>query len=157
MMIRHLIGALAGLALFCSQSALAALSCSATALGVVFPNYNGLSSPSSYTYGSGSVTVSCLNLLFATPITVSITKGNATSYNPRAMIFGSYVLNYNLYIDGAYTQIWGDGTGGSVSKSDTIGGLLGSSLTYTVYGRLPGGQNVAAGAYTDTVFVTVIY
>ena len=157
MMIRRMATVLSALALCSAQPALAALSCSVTAVGVVFPSYNGLSSPSSYTYGSGSVTVSCLNLLFATPVTVAMTKGSAASYNPRTMLFGSYALNYNLYIDSAYTQIWGDGTGGSVSKSDTIGGLLGSSLTYTVYGRLPGGQNVAAGAYSDTVFVTVIY
>jgi spore coat protein U-like protein len=73
------------------------------------------------------------------------------------MIFGSSHLNYNLYLDSAYTQIWGDGTGGTVTKSDNIGGLLGSSISYTVYGRLPGGQNVPAGVYSDTVFVTVIY
>ncbi|TXI81784.1 MAG: SCPU domain-containing protein [Cupriavidus sp.] len=157
MKIRHVVMGLTGLALLCSQPAMAALTCSVTAVGVIFPNYNGLSSSSSYTYGSGSVTVSCLNLLFATPITVAMTKGSASSYNPRTMTFGSYALNYNLYLDSGYTQIWGDGTGGSVTKSDTIGGLLGSSLTYTVYGRLPGGQNVAAGAYIDTIFVTVMY
>lgn len=157
MRIGRVVMVLASLALLFGQPAQAALSCSVTAVGVIFPNYNGLSSPSSYTYGSGSVTVSCLNLLFATPITVAMTKGSSSTYSPRTMLFGSYALNYNLYLDNAYTQIWGDGTGGSVSKSDTIGGLLGSSLTYTVYGRLPGGQNVGAGAYTDTVFVTVIY
>lgn len=157
MRIRNLRGLLVLIALLGATPATAAITCSVTALGVVFPSYNGLSSPTSYTYGSGSVTASCLNLLFATPITIAMTKGSSSSFNPRTMIFGSSHLNYNLYLDGAYTQIWGDGTGGSVTKSDSIGGLLGSSLNYTVYGRLPGGQNVPAGAYADTIFVTVIY
>jgi spore coat protein U-like protein len=157
MNIKNLRGCLVLMALLGATPAMAAITCSVTTLGVVFPNYNGLSSPASYTYGSGSVTAGCLNLLFSTPITIAITKGGSSSFNPRTMIFGSSHLNYNLYLDSAYTQIWGDGTGGTVTKSDNIGGLLGSSISYTVYGRLPGGQNVPAGVYSDTVFVTVIY
>lgn len=68
-------------------------------------------------------------------------------------------LNYNLYADGAHTLIWGDGTGGTSTVSDSYT-LPASSSTrdYTVYGRISGAQSSAvAGNYLDTVLITVTY
>ena len=76
------------------------------------------------------------------------------------MLSGTNKLNYNLFYDAAYTQIRGDGTGGSttggasftLTKADPT-----QSTTSTIYGRIPSGQDVAAGSYTDTIIVTVTY
>ena len=59
-------------------------------------------------------------------------------------------LNYNVFRDAARTLPWGD-TGGT--RVDATG--TGSVQTYSVFGQLPGGQAVPAGAYVDTVTVTV--
>lgn len=52
-----------------------------------------------------------------------------------------------------------DGTGGSAVRSNAYILSLGATRTdeFPVYGKLPGGQNVSAGAYSDTIVATVIY
>jgi hypothetical protein len=45
--------------------------------------------------------------------------------------------------------VWGDGTGGTQSYSTPLTLLV--PVTITVYGRVPAGQNVAAGSYGDSV------
>jgi spore coat protein U-like protein len=64
-------------------------------------------------------------------------------------------LNYNIYTSAARTTVWGNGTSGTA----TIGGTgTGTSQSVTVYGRVGSGQtSVPAGAYADTVAVTVTY
>jgi spore coat protein U-like protein len=59
-------------------------------------------------------------------------------------------LNYNVFKDAARTVPWGDNGG---SRVDGIG--TGGVQSYTVFGQLPGAQVVPAGAYVDTVTVTV--
>ena len=76
------------------------------------------------------------------------------------MLSGANPLNYNLYFDAAYTQVRGDGTGGSqtgganftLSNSNKT-----DSTTSTIYGRAPALQDVAAGTYSDTITVTITY
>ena len=63
-------------------------------------------------------------------------------------------LNYNLFIDSARSQPWGN-TAGTNTKPGTA--PLGTSI-HTVYGRIPAGvDGVSAGAYSDTVTVTVTF
>ena len=69
---------------------------------------------------------------------------------------GANTLTYNLYLNAAETQIWGDGTGGSVIDNATITALLGT-VTVTAYGLMPAAQDVSPGAYADTITVTVSY
>jgi spore coat protein U-like protein len=59
-------------------------------------------------------------------------------------------LNYNVFQDAARTLPWGDNGGSRVSAVGT-----GGAQSYTVFGQLPGAQVVPAGAYVDTVTVTV--
>lgn len=59
-------------------------------------------------------------------------------------------LNYNLFQDAARTRPWGDNGGTRVNAVGTA-----APQSYTVYGQLPGAQIVPAGAYVDTVTVTV--
>jgi spore coat protein U-like protein len=66
---------------------------------------------------------------------------------------GSYTLNYSLFSDSARTVNWGNTVG-----TDTVAGTgNGSGQSIIVYGRLPGGQALNIGTYTDTITATVTY
>lgn len=65
---------------------------------------------------------------------------------------GDSNLNYNLYIDSARTEVWGDGTGNTSTRSGTG---TGGPNQFNAYGRIPGRQNVKADFYNDSVIVTV--
>jgi spore coat protein U domain-containing protein, fimbrial subunit CupE1/2/3/6 len=51
--------------------------------------------------------------------------------------------------------IWGDGTGGTQTYSALI--ALPQSVVVPVYGRVPSGQDVAVGAYVDTITATILF
>jgi spore coat protein U-like protein len=71
---------------------------------------------------------------------------------------GPGTLNYNLYASAAYSNIWGDGSGATSVVSDSKFIAVGTTTTdYTVYGRIPAGQDAAAGTYVDTIVVTLNY
>lgn len=66
---------------------------------------------------------------------------------------GGSTLAYSLYSDAALTSVRGDAIG-----TNTVPGTgSGGTQNLMVYGRLPSGQNVAAGAYADEVTVTLTY
>lgn len=74
------------------------------------------------------------------------------------MYSGAYAIEYNLYTDSTRTTLWGDGSAGTSYVSDGyLLGLLTVSRNYPVYGRVPAGQNLPAGVYSDVVVVTVDY
>ncbi len=89
--------------------------------------------------------------------TVRITLGPSVngSLVPRNMlggIGGADILPYNLYLDATFSIVWGDDSNGTQSYLVT-----GTSGSPRVYGRIPAGQDVSAGPYTDTVVITVDY
>jgi len=91
-------------------------------------------------------------------VTVSLSRGiNSASFNPRTMKnVGGTLMNYNLYVDAANTQIWGDGTGGSVSQTYSMGASQSTlPAAVPIYAALPLGQDVGTGAYTDTITATL--
>lgn len=133
-------------------------SCSASVTPVAFGPYDP-TNPTALT-PTGSVAVSCqlisgISLLVA--YTISLSAGSSGSFTARKMIGTATPLSYNLYLDGGWTQVWGDGTGGSSSKSDGYLLGIGTTLTYTVYSKLPARQLVAAGGYADSVVVSISY
>ena len=65
---------------------------------------------------------------------------NAESYKAQAF----------KILDPARTVVWGDGTDGSSLFAAPEG-----NVQALVYARIPAGQDVAAGAYTDTLVVTI--
>ena len=157
MKIRALVAMLAWLA---SAQAWAGLnSCAVSATPVSFGTYDP-TNPTAVT-PTGSISVSCqlisgVSLLVGYTITLSTGSGN---YSARKMVGTATPLAYNLYLDGGWTQVWGDGvTNGTFSKTD--GYLLGVGtvvLSYTVYGKMPARQLVAAGGYSDNIVVTISY
>ena len=127
----------------------ATISCTISAVGVNFGAYDVFSaSPDDST---GSVTYTCTSIKPNDRILIDLSHGNAPTFSPRQMKKSAEILTYNLYLDAARTQIWGDNTGGSSHvniKPDP-------TATITIYGRIPAGNDVTAGSYTDTVIATI--
>ena len=91
--------------------------------------------------------------------TLSVTCSNTTPYTV-ALNAGSRSLPYQLYLDTGRSSVWGDGTASSATVPGTGTGTgtgTGSEQTLSIYGRLPSLANVAPGAHTDTVTVTIPY
>lgn len=126
--------------------------CQITANPLSFGSVSGLLA--SAVTVSTTVSVTCSN---TTPFTVSLNGGTTTGATTtgRMMANGSNTLNYGIYQDSAYTQNWGNttGTGGDVAT----GTGTGAAVILTAYGKIPAGQVVVPGTYTDTVTATVAY
>ncbi len=141
--------------------ATAAVSCTASSTSTAFGVYNPLSATP--TYANGDVAVTCTLLSGgATTVTLvsSYSTGSSGTYTMRTMLSGANTLNYNLFFDAAYTSIRGNGTGGSATGGATLNLTTGNrtqTATGTIYGRIPAGQDVAAGSYADTIIVTITY
>ena len=118
---------------------------------VSFGNYDVFSATP--LYGNGTVRVRCVSEL---NIRVSLGKKAADTFTARGMKSGSNTLLYALFQDAACSIVWGDGTGGS--QYYVIPGPLNSQwASLPLYGRVPAGQDVPAGGYSDTVVVTVLW
>ena len=128
-----------------SAAAPAAAACSASTQAVSFGAYSPLSSTA--LDGVGTIGVTCDSAL---AFTIKLSAGNGT-VDQRQMVSGASQLGYNLYVDAARLIIWGDGVNGSTMSA------TGPNADLTVYGRIPALQNVVAGAYADTIVVTVTY
>lgn len=137
-------------------SPLSLCSCTATATGVSFGNYNALS-PSG-TNSTGTVRVRCTLLVaLGGSYTISLSTGSSGNYARRVLRNGASSLGYNLFTDANRTIIWGDDTGGSSSMTRSFSALLLIDQTTTVYARIPSGQNVPSGVYSDSIIVTITY
>jgi spore coat protein U-like protein len=133
-----------------ATDASAAPSCTISATSVNFGSYNVFTA--SATDSTGSVTISCNGS--AHNVVVSLSKGSSTTFNPRTMLKGTETLSYNLYRDAARTSIWGDGTGGT-STYTNANPSNNSDIIVTIFGRVPAGQDVTAGSYSDTVSAVI--
>ncbi|MGB7193096.1 MAG: spore coat U domain-containing protein [Collimonas pratensis] len=143
------------LALPLSAQALLA-SCTVAATGITFPAYVSPGGGNADATGNSAVTCSGLGLLVNYTITLS--AGNGT-FASRSLVFATVnILSYNMFTDTGRTTIWGDGSAGTSTVSDSYLLSLGNTTrNYTVYGRVPGGQNKRAGTYTDTVTMTITF
>jgi spore coat protein U-like protein len=153
---------LAWLLLACAPAGLqAAVTCTVSATGPAFGIYNPLTTTP--TLADGQVSASC-TLTGTTTTTVSLVSsysaGSSGTYAARTMLSGVNTLSYNLYYDAAFSQVRGDGTGGSQTggASFTLTRTAPTqSVTSVIYGRIPALQDVAAGSYLDTIVFTVTY
>jgi spore coat protein U-like protein len=106
-------------------------------------------------FGATAVTATSVGSINCTGnynVTIAATAGNGGAFSPlRKMVGGA---QYNIYTDAAMTIIWGDGTGGSTKDGGTING---GTATVTEYGNVPLSQDLAPGAYTDSLTVTMAY
>ena len=105
--------------------------------------------------GTGTISVTCTNGT-AWSAAADAGAGTGATLSTRKMANGENLLDYALYADSARTEIWGDAADASTVK--IIGTGVGTAETLTVYGSILAGQvSLPAGAYTDTVTVTVSY
>jgi spore coat protein U-like protein len=82
----------------------------------------------------------------------SATSGQVSTRQMQGGSMGDR-LSYNLFVDAARNQVWGDGT---VADGVTVRGVArGTPRELTVFGRVPPRQNVSAGTYSDAITVTV--
>ena len=130
----------------------AAPSCTVSTTAVNFGAYNVFNA--SPTDSTGTLTYNCSGN--AQNLVITLSKGSSTTFNPRTMSNGTDTMSYNLYRNAARSIICGDGTGGSQSYQPA-NPTNGRDYVRTIYGRIPAGQDVSAGAYTDTITAIVNY
>jgi spore coat protein U-like protein len=100
--------------------------------------------------GAAQLTVACTR---ETQATIVMDGGrNAGQDAPiRLLSARGENLSYQLFRDSARTQVWGRGSDAFAFVSE--GGIAGQRVT--VYARIPPGQEVPAGTYTDVVTASV--
>jgi spore coat protein U-like protein len=137
-------------ALLAAARSAEAAQCTISTTPVVFGTYNVFNTaPSDST---GTVVYRCNG--GGKNIWITVSRGASPSYFLRAMLNGVDFLGYNLFRDPSRTSIWGDGSSGTgayfeanpPNNHDTV---------VTVYGRIPAGQDVRAGAYSDSVSIEI--
>lgn len=140
-----------GLVLLCAERSAFAANCSISTTGLAFGTYN-VFSPTPLD-STATITYSCNG---NADITISLDKGGASTFATRRVLKGAEQLLYNLYPSAAYGTIWGDGTSSTFlySRNNVPNN---SAQTLTIFGRMPAGQDVTAGSYSNTVTVTINY
>jgi len=135
-----------------SVTATVTANCTVSTSALAFGNVDTISG--SNFDSTGGLSIRCTN---GTPWSAAagVGSGSGASYANRRMTSGANLLNYNIYTAAARTIVWGNGTAGT---SPIAGTGTGAVQAVTVYGRVGSGQtSVPAGAYADTVAVTVTY
>ncbi len=127
--------------------------CTISTAAISFGDYDALSAdPLDQT---GSVTITCTTGAAAT-IKLgqgsNATGGSTDSAPQRRLTNNGNYLEYQIYQDGARSTVWGNTAGSGVSDTGN-----GAAQVKTVYGRIPSGQNVPTGAYSDTVVAEVAF
>jgi spore coat protein U-like protein len=142
--------------IFNVEVALSQSQCTIGVTAISFGNYETFSSyPKDAT---GTITVNCGFRVVRATVTLSVSSTSGR-FNPRRMrrSAGSDLLDYNVYTNAARTTIFGDGTGGTsrIRPRRPPGPRVPWSANITMYGRIPPGQDVSVGAYSDTLTATV--
>lgn len=104
------------------------------------PNINGV----------GSITIRCEGGGPSTFV-VTLSTGQSNSYASRVMKNGGNSLNYNLYTSSGRTIVWGNGSGGSNTRTANRN----TTTTLDIFGKIPAEQDVAVGSYLDSITATV--
>jgi spore coat protein U-like protein len=138
------------------ETAFAQFGCTVGVTSISFGNYNVFSSTPADTVGT--ITVNCGRRVVQVNVTLGVSQTSG-AFIPRQMrrSAGSDRLSYNIYTDPARTTIFGNGTGGTsdVRLHRPPGPPANWSQIITTYGRIPPGQDVSVGTYSDTLSVTV--
>lgn len=129
-----------------------AASCTVSVTAMSFGNYDVFAtSPLSST---ATIAYRCQPGIPVNPPILTADPGNGTFAN-RYMLQGSSQLLYNLYVDPAGSAIFGNGAGGTASITGVLISNARLNGDNVIYGRIPAGQDVGPGLYTDSVVVTI--
>jgi len=143
--------------LFCGffKAEIAVSGCTIGVTPINFGSYDTFSSTPLDT--AGTITVNCTGDVNKADVTLGPSSTSGT-YNPRRMkrSGGIDLLDYNIYTNVTRTVIFGDGTGGTSDvQVKRQGPPVPWSEIVSMYGRIPPGQDVAAGTYSDALTATV--
>src|SRR6266550_2205534 len=107
---------------------------------------------------SGTLSVTCSGVPGeAVSYSIQLSAGGGT-YANRKLSGPGTALSYNLYTDGARSQIWDGSNSTSIVTDSYTLSVSPTTRSYTIYGRIPGGQTQAvASMYSDSIVVTLAY
>ncbi|MBB1634963.1 spore coat U domain-containing protein [Cupriavidus sp. UME77] len=123
---------------------------------LVFPATGLIRSPLSVSFQLGAT---CTNRSsYSISLDDGASSGGPSRVDQRYLNLASggtaYLVAYNLYLDSAATQVWGDGTRGTAVLQGTG---IGQKQAYVGYGRVPPQALPAPGTYTGRVTATITY
>ena len=87
-----------------------------------------------------------------TTLLIEMDDGQSSEGTVRRLFGGIEFLNYDIYKDAGRSQRWGRANDGLLMY--TPPGQI-APMFQTVYGRIPGGQNIRPGPYSDSIQVTL--
>ena len=144
------LAACAAVVLLTGTASVEAAQCSVSTTPLVFGTYNVFSAAP--VDSTGTVVFRCNG--GAKTILIAMSRGQSLTFHPRELGMGTEKLAYNLVQDAARSTVWGDlsaGTGAHIANEPPNN----MDIAVTVYGRIPPGQDISAGAFSDTVTVVV--
>ena len=131
-------------------SATVAKNCSITTTAVAFGSYDPVvANAAAPLDGTGTVVVTCTK---GAGTRIDLGLGANTSGAVRRMTGGTDFLTYELYQNTTRTTVWGTG---AAAGQTIVAAPSKAARTFTVYGRVAAGQDVAAASYNDTVVATI--
>jgi spore coat protein U-like protein len=112
----------------------------------------------------GSIVLICQGGGNEKAFTVALSQGVSNSFLPRHMHnlnLSGRQLDYNLYLNAAHTQVWGNGQGSTQLFLGTLdfNGFRSQEATATlpVFARVPAQRGLTQGVYADQIIVTVSF
>lgn len=97
----------------------------------------------------------------STTVTVALgpsTTSGAIATRRMRRVAGVDLLDYNLYRDAARLGVWGQTSGvDTVAKTVSVPNKASANVSFTVFGRIPAGQDPTVGTYTDSLLVTISF
>lgn len=150
--------------LLLTTAAASAATCTVSNAVLSFGSYNPIAATP--TTATSTLTVSCGELLgggasSAVTYVIQLSDGHSGNAASREMRLLSAALPYNIYTSASHTTVWDSTTG--VSGSFLLQGPIGLPVLVTgnndhsAYGRILAQRPATAGAYTDSLVVTVTY
>lgn len=98
-----------------------------------------------------SLTLTCTK---GTSATIGLSVGQNALGATRNLSNGTAVLRYDLFSNADRTQPWGESSADQVDTGDAPSD---APRTFVVFGRIPAGQDIPIGTYTDSVVATVVF
>ena len=140
--------------------------CAVSSSGLAFGPYQPLTFPgklaSAATTSDARVDIVCTGIVAGGAYTVALGPASAGGGNRISVRYlsgdaGGDDMAFNVYLDPAHTQVWGDGIIAGSLMSGTIP-PGNSNQSHTVYGRIQAGQStLRAGSYSGWLTMTVSY
>jgi spore coat protein U-like protein len=130
------------------MSANAVPACTVTANNLAFGSYSRTQLDGTATLTATCSSGSAYNIGLNQGVASGATVSNRSMAGP-----GGQLLKYSLFRDSSRTINWGNTVGTDTAAATGTG----SAQNFTIYGRVPASQNVAPGAYQDTITATLTF